>query len=78
MPTLTIRNVSEATRDLLRERAKAHGRSTEAEVRQILDDVVASAVEFSLVDLLARVREETGGVDLESLPRGRMRPLDLE
>lgn len=78
MPTLTIRNLSEATRDGLRERAIAHGRSTEAEVRHILDEVVSSPIEFSLVDLLARVRAETGGVELEPLPRtGRLRDADL-
>lgn len=37
MATLTIRNLDDAVRDRLRERARAHGRSTEAEVRVILD-----------------------------------------
>lgn len=40
MATLTIRNLDESLRDRLRERARAHGRSTEAEVRVILDSVV--------------------------------------
>lgn len=40
MATLTIRNLDDAVRDRLRERARAHGRSTEAEVRVILDSVV--------------------------------------
>ena len=40
MATLTIRNLDDAVRDRIRERARAHGRSTEAEVRVILDSVV--------------------------------------
>jgi len=36
MPTLTIRNVEETVRDHLRQQAARHGRSMEAEVREIL------------------------------------------
>ncbi|OLT55144.1 Arc family DNA-binding protein [Cellulosimicrobium sp. CUA-896] len=36
MATLTIRGVDDQVRDRLRERAAAHGRSMEAEVRAIL------------------------------------------
>lgn len=37
MATLTIRNVDDAVRDVLRERAQANGRSTEAEIRVLLE-----------------------------------------
>ena len=40
MPAITIRNLPEATHRALRVRAAEHGRSTEAEVRAILEEVV--------------------------------------
>ena len=40
MPTLTIRNVTEETHQALRERAAANGRSMEAEVRSLIEDLV--------------------------------------
>ena len=39
MATLTIRNLSDQTRERLRVRAARHGRSMEAEVRAILTEV---------------------------------------
>jgi phosphopantothenoylcysteine decarboxylase/phosphopantothenate--cysteine ligase len=44
MATITIRNLDDAVRDRLRERARAHGRSTEAEVRIMLDAMVGEPV----------------------------------
>lgn len=41
MATLTIRNLDDAVRDVLRERARENGRSTEAEVRLLLEQSVA-------------------------------------
>jgi phosphopantothenoylcysteine decarboxylase/phosphopantothenate--cysteine ligase len=43
MPTLTIRNIDEATRKRLRLQAAAHGNSVEEEVRQILSGREAAA-----------------------------------
>lgn len=43
MATLTIRNVDDSVRDVLRERARENGRSTEAEVRLILEQSVAGS-----------------------------------
>jgi antitoxin FitA len=40
MPAINVRNLSEATRRALRSRAARNGRSTEAEVRAILDEAV--------------------------------------
>lgn len=37
MPTLTIRNLDTETHDFLRRQAAEHGRSMEAEVRDLLD-----------------------------------------
>ena len=43
MATLTIRNLDDAVRDRLRQRAAEHGHSMEEEVRQILHQVVKPA-----------------------------------
>lgn len=40
MPAVTIRNLSEATHRALKVRAAQHGRSTEAEMRDILESAV--------------------------------------
>ena len=42
MATLTIRGLDDDVRELLRERAAQHGRSMEAEVREILTSAVTS------------------------------------
>lgn len=46
MATLTIRNLPEATRRALKARAAAHNQSMEAEVRDILDQVVGRRTDF--------------------------------
>jgi plasmid stability protein len=43
MPTLTIRNLPQATRDALKARAALNGRSMEAEARRIIGESVSSA-----------------------------------
>lgn len=40
MATITIRNLDDDVRDALRQRAQANGRSTEAEVRFVLEQLV--------------------------------------
>ncbi len=40
MAAITVRNLSDATHRALKSRARKHGRSTEAEVRAILDAAV--------------------------------------
>lgn len=44
MATLTIRNLDEDVRDALRLRARENGRSTEAEVRFLLERAMAESV----------------------------------
>jgi plasmid stability protein len=46
MATLTIRNLPEATRRALKERAARHNHSMEAEVRAILDAAVGRDGDF--------------------------------
>lgn len=55
MPTLTIRNVDEATHQALRERAAANGRSMEAELRAMLAERVAEPP-LTPAELLRRIR----------------------
>lgn len=55
MPILTIRNVPDEVHRALRLRAAQHGRSTEAEVRAILEDAVMPEARIKLGSLLADV-----------------------
>ena len=64
MATLTIRDLDDAVRDQLRVRAARHGRSMEAEVREILTEAV-SPIEATIYDLLMELRRRTAGVDLD-------------
>lgn len=77
MSAITVRNLSDETHRALKARAAAHQRSTEAEVRAILDAAVSSADRPRLGTLLAAIGQETGAdldISRERLDRG---PLDL-
>ncbi len=65
MAAITIRNLSEATHRALKVRASAHGRSTEAEVRAILDATVNPDERPKVGSLLADIGADIGGVDLD-------------
>lgn len=62
MPALTVRNLPEATHRALKLRAAEHGRSTEAEVRDILEAAVRPRV--GLGTALAAIGRAVGGVEL--------------
>ena len=64
MPAITVRNLSEETHRALKVRAARHGRSTEAEVRDILEAAVRPQRRVKLGSLLAEIGREVGGVDL--------------
>lgn len=55
MAILTVRNVPEEVRRALRVRAARHGRSTEAEVRDILEQAVKPERRVKLGSLLADI-----------------------
>lgn len=74
MATLTIRNLPEPVRRSLKERAAAHNRSMEAEVRAILEDSVASRADF-VSGWLAATESLRGEFDLPE--RGPSRPVEL-
>jgi plasmid stability protein len=65
MASVTIRNLPEETHRALRVRAATHGRSTEAEIRAILENAVRPENRIKLGSLLANIGREVGGVELE-------------
>jgi antitoxin FitA len=65
MAAITVRNLSEKTHRALKLRAARNGRSTEAEVRRILEDAVASKSEMGLGSQLAALGRRYGGIELK-------------
>ncbi|AOR70548.1 plasmid stability protein [Burkholderia stabilis] len=65
MPVMTIRNLPDEVHRALRVRAAKHGRSTEAEVRDILEQAVLSSGRLKLGTLLAEIGREAGGGDFD-------------
>jgi plasmid stability protein len=63
MPNLTVRNLSEETHRALRVRAARHGRSTEAEVRVILEEAVLPPERLKIGSEIRRIADEIGGMD---------------
>jgi len=77
MPALSIRNLSDETHRALKARAAAHQRSTEAEVRAILDAAVTPTDRVRLGSALARIGKAVGAdLDVERL-RTERDPVDL-
>ena len=60
MAMLTVRNLPDEVHRALRMRAAQHGRSTEAEVREILAAAVKPAVRVRLGDALAELGRDIG------------------
>lgn len=58
MKNVTIRNLSDEVHRAIRQRAAAHGRSTEAEIRAILADAVQPTERVKLGSMLASVVSE--------------------
>jgi antitoxin FitA len=69
MPAVTIRNISDETHRALRARAAYHGRSTEAEIRDILEAAVRPSERVKLGSLLAAIGRdaELSNTDVEAL-----------
>lgn len=62
MPSITIRNVPEEVHRAIRVRAAMHGRSTEAEIRDILEQAAKPEGRLKLGSLLASIAREAGGL----------------
>lgn len=65
MPSVTVRQISDETHRALKLRASRHGRSTEAEIRSILDAAVRPEPRVRLGSLLAGIGQAAGGGDLD-------------
>ncbi|MCW8308878.1 Arc family DNA-binding protein [Acidiphilium sp. PA] len=73
MTALTIRNLPAETHRALRVRAAEHGRSTEAEIRDILEKAARPEGRIRLGSLLAAIGREAGltNEDVESIRQNR-------
>jgi antitoxin FitA len=71
MATITVRNLPEETHRALRVRAAERGRSTEAEVRAILEEAVRPAERIRIGSELHRIAAGIGGMDDLPLARNR-------
>jgi plasmid stability protein len=65
MSSITVRNLPEETHRALRVRSAMAGRSTEAEVRAILESVARPEGRIKLGSLLADIGHQAGGVELD-------------
>ena len=65
MASVTVRNLPDETHRALRVRAATHGRSTEAEIRTILENAVRPEGRVKLGTLLADIGREVGGIELD-------------
>jgi plasmid stability protein len=73
MAAVTIRNLPEETHRALRVRAAEHGRSTEAEIRDILEKAARPEGRIKLGSLLVAIGREAGltNKDVEVIQRRR-------
>lgn len=70
MAAVTIRNLPDATHRALKARAAKHGRSAEAELREIIESAVRPSSRVRLGSKLAELGRKYGGVEL-SIERDR-------
>jgi len=77
MAAVTIRNLSEATHRALKARAIQHGRSTEAEIRDIIENAIHPKNRIKLGSELAAIGREFGraslGITRDKTPAGTVR-----
>ncbi|TIR15974.1 MAG: Arc family DNA-binding protein [Mesorhizobium sp.] len=73
MTAVTIRNLPEETHRALRVRAAINGRSTEAEIRAILEDAVRPEGRVRVGTLLSAIARRAGVMDedVEALEQAR-------
>ncbi|MDX8526973.1 Arc family DNA-binding protein [Mesorhizobium sp. MSK_1335] len=84
MTAVTIRNLPEETHRALRVRAAVNGRSTEAEIRAILEDAVRPEGRVKMGALLASIARRAGVKDEDvdaleqALQKNPAKPLKFE
>ena len=77
MAAISVRNLSDETHRALKARAARNRRSTEAEVRAILDAAVSPQRQVRLGSLLTEIGREAGGADLAVERRTHRQPPDF-
>ena len=65
MATIIVRNLPQETHRALKTRAAAHRRSTEAEVRAILEQAVRPGQRMKIGSELAAFARKAGGIELD-------------
>jgi antitoxin FitA len=65
MAVVTVRNLPDEIHRALKVRAAAHGRSTEAEIRAILEDAARPTGRVKIGSALAALARPLGGIDLD-------------
>ena len=65
MPVVTVRKLSAETHRALKQRAALHGRSTEAEIREILEATVRPSNRVKIGSELAALGMRFSGPDLD-------------
>ena len=81
MASITVRNLNDEVKKRLRKQAAEHGRSLEAEVREILSRNASPQIlprtksGLDIVQPLIDCVDKRGGVELEIPERAPMRPL---
>lgn len=79
MAVVTVRNLPEEIHRALKLRAAQHGRSTEAEIRQILENAVSPAGRVKIGTALAEFARSHGGIELPvSRDPNPIKPADFE
>ena len=79
MSSITVRNLPEETHRALRVRAAMAGRSTEAEVRAILEGAARPEARVKLGSLLAEIGQQAGGFELEiARDKSPVEPISFE
>ena len=79
MAAVTIRNLDDEIHRALKQRATKHGRSTEAEIRAILEEAVKPAERVKLGSELAALAKKYGSFDLEiERDRSPIQPAEFE
>lgn len=65
LPVVTVRNLPEEIHRALKVRAAQHGRSTEAEIREILEEAVRPEARVRIGSELAAFGRRMGGINLD-------------
>jgi plasmid stability protein len=79
MATVTVRKLPAETHRALKLRAAQHGRSTEAEIRAILEEAVRPKARVKIGSELAAFGQRFGGLDLDvSRDQTPTEPADFE